>query len=218
MILAVDTATEFAGLALANADAIWAEDIWHAARNHTVELMPRLDRMLKEVGLSMVQLSGISVAIGPGSYTGVRVAVAIAKGLALPHQLPLIGIPTLDITAYPHQDQPYPVIAVAQAGRKRILAARYQSVDGIWTQTHSPELTTMTELAPKITEPVLVTGEINESDAAYLQTQSAMQVKIAPPFARVRRPGVLAELGARQLAVIAPHELLPLEPVYLKEP
>ncbi len=218
MFLAIDTATEFAGLALYDEDALWAEEIWHAARNHTVELMPRLNRMLQKAKLKVSELEGIAVSIGPGSYTGVRIGVAVVKGLALPYNLSVIGVPTLDITAYPHREQDLPVVAVAQAGRKRILVAYYGWIDAVWGQAIPPALTTVPQLAQSLTEPVLVTGELDTKAAAYLTKEAKGSLKVVSPLYRVRRPGALAELGVIKLANAEPDDLDGLVPMYLNEP
>ncbi len=218
MILAIDTATEFAGLALYDADTVWAEEIWHAARNHTVELMPRLRRMLQKAGLETGALEGIAVCVGPGSYTGVRIGVATAKGLALPHNLPLAGVPTLDITAYPHRRHPLPVVAIARAGRRRILVARYHRVEGAWRQTVPSRLTTLAELAATLTEPAFIAGELNAEEAGFLRRHAPAPPEIASPLHRVRRPAALAELGARKLASDEADDVHHLTPIYLKEP
>ena len=108
MILAIDTATQYAGLALYNQDGIYTEESWYAGRNHTVELMPRIIRILKLANLKVAALTALAVSLGPGSFTGLRIGLATAKGLALPHKLPVVGVPTLDIVAYPFQDRTLP--------------------------------------------------------------------------------------------------------------
>lgn len=218
MLLAIDTATEFAGLALYDEDTLWAEEIWHAARNHTVELMPRLNRMLQKANLKVSELEGLAVSIGPGSYTGVRIGVAVAKGLALPYNLSVIGVPTLDIAAYPHRDQDLPVVAVAQAGRRRILVAYYDRIDTVWRQVIPPALTSVPQLAQSMTKPVLVTGELDAKAATYLTKEAKDSLKVASPLYRVRRPGALAELGAIKLANAEQDDLDSLVPIYLNEP
>ncbi len=78
MLLAIDTATKWTGLALHNGRAIVAEAGWYSKNNQTVELAPAVDNMLKQSGISANDLSGIAVAIGPGSYTGIRAAISVA--------------------------------------------------------------------------------------------------------------------------------------------
>lgn len=218
MLLAIDTATAFAGLALFSPDGVWAEDSWYAARNHSVTLMPRLHQMLATIKVKVSDLDAIVVSLGPGSYTGVRVAAAIAKGLALPHQTPVVGIPTLDVTAYPFRHNLDPVIAVAEAGRKRVLAARYAHTEPGWQQTVPPATFTIEELAASFSDRVLITGELRAEDLAYFQAMSVKNIQVAPAFERVRRPSVLAHLGWLKLSTMDISKLDPLEPIYLNAP
>ncbi|MEM7028826.1 MAG: tRNA (adenosine(37)-N6)-threonylcarbamoyltransferase complex dimerization subunit type 1 TsaB [Chloroflexota bacterium] len=218
MLLAIDTATDFAGLALYDRNCVWDEEVWFAARNHTVTLMPRLNTMLASVRCDIADLEAIVVSLGPGSYTGVRIAVSVAKGLALPHGLPVVGIPTLDVTAYPHRTQSRPVIAVAQAGRKRLLAAPYLQQDEGWAQIHPPAIYTIEELVASLSDPVLMTGELRAEDIAYIEQREPTNIDLLLPFDRVRRPSILAHLGKLKLDNSDNHTLDQLEPIYLNEP
>ena len=84
MLLAIDTATHYAGLALYGEGQVWAEENWRSAMTHSVELMPRIRRMLSTQQVAVEALAGIAVSLGPGSFTGLRIGLAAAKGLALP--------------------------------------------------------------------------------------------------------------------------------------
>ena len=97
LLLAIDTATHFAGLALYDGDSVLAESCWLSRNNHSVELMPALVRMLEQQKLSANDLAVVAVAIGPGSFTGLRIGLSTAKGLAKATSIPILGIPTLDI-------------------------------------------------------------------------------------------------------------------------
>ena len=126
MLLALDTSTRQAGIALYSSErGLLAETTWHSANRHTEELMPAIDHMLAQAGLSARDLTAVGVALGPGSFTGLRVGLAAAKGLALAHGLKLVGVPTLDFTAYPHRRQPLPAAALIPAGRGRLFWAIY---------------------------------------------------------------------------------------------
>ena len=131
MLLAIDTATHFAGLALYDQGQVLAEESWYSAMTHTVELMPRIQRLLSTHQLAIESLAGIGVSLGPGSFTGLRIGLAAAKGMALPYRLPLVGVPTLDVVAYPFQNADQPVWAVIRAGRGRIGAALAGTASGI---------------------------------------------------------------------------------------
>lgn len=218
MILAIDTATQYAGLALYNPDGVFAEESWHAGRNHTTELMPRIVRMLNLANLTVPQLTALAVSLGPGSFTGLRIGLAVAKGLALPNKLPVVGVPTLEIEAYPFKDSTLPVWAVAQAGRGRILAACYAHKDEQWQPIVEPYLTTVDNLAQKIQNDALCTGEINQEADQILQRNSARRVHVVSPAARPRRAGYLAEIAAARLQASAQDDPDALEPIYISSP
>lgn len=214
MILAIDTATKYAALGLYRQGQVYAEEAWLSDRNHTVELMPRIVRMLNQAGITPAELTAVAVSIGPGSFTGLRIGLAAAKGLALPHKLPLIGVPTLEIAAYPWQDAGRPVWAIVQAGRGRILAACYNRLDGQWQAVEQPHLTTFEILAPKINRPSFCTGEINPEGAQILARGSGQKAQVVSPAARLRRAGFLAEIAAARLAAGQTDDPDSLEPVY----
>ncbi len=218
MLLAIDTATEYAGLALRANDTILAEDMFFAGRNHTLALAPHIERLLAQADITAADLTDIAVCIGPGSYTGVRIGVAMAKGLALSKQLPVVGVQTLDIVAYPHQHRNLPVLAIIRAGRKRIITAQYAWQNKLWQATTAAHITTFEALAADLTEPVFVTGEITAAEVDILRQNTTIELEIASPMARVRRPAALAELGFAALANGESSALSDLSPIYLKSP
>ena len=165
MLLAIDTSTKQAGIALYDgARGLVAEYNWHSANRHTEELMPAVAQMLAQAGVTPGALRAVAVALGPGSFTGLRVGLAAAKGLALAHGLTLLGIPTLDVVAYPHQAQPVPVIAVLQAGRGRVYWAPYAHGPSGWAARSQPRLSTVPELANTVVRPLMFVGEVSGAD------------------------------------------------------
>ncbi len=214
MILAIDTATQYAALALYNQDGVYAEEAWHAGRNHTIELMLRIERMLRSANVAVPDLTALAVSLGPGSFTGLRIGLAAAKGLALPHKLPLIGVPTLEVMAYPFRAEGLPVWVIAQAGRGRILTTSYDQVDDQWQALAEPQLTDFETLAAQIRHPALCTGEIDEQSARILQHGSRKKAEVVSPAARLRRAGYLAEIAAARLAAGFQDDPDALEPIY----
>jgi tRNA threonylcarbamoyladenosine biosynthesis protein TsaB len=100
-MLAIDTATDTAGAALLDGDALVASLSFRARRDVCQRLLPEVERMMVRAGSSPGSLSAIAVGRGPGSFTGIRIGVAIAKGLALALDAPIYGISTLAACAYP---------------------------------------------------------------------------------------------------------------------
>lgn len=216
MILAIDTATQYASLALYGTDGIVAEEYWLSGRNHTVELPARIDRMLIKAGTSVSQLTGLAVALGPGSFTGLRIGLAITKGLALPHKLPVIGIPTLDIAAQPFVESRLPVWTVGQAGRGRIFAACYGKRKDVWQVVVEPYITNLNDLSKRITRVSLVTGELDQEAIFLLQRNG--KIRVASAAERVRRAAYLAELALDRLEAGAQDDPDALIPIYLTTP
>jgi tRNA threonylcarbamoyladenosine biosynthesis protein TsaB len=219
MLLAIDTATKLAGLALYDekAGCILGEETWRTVNNHTVELMPRLVWLLEGQGVAPADLSGLAVSLGPGSFTGLRIGLGVAKGLALAQKLSLVGIPTLDVVAQPHKRQQLPIWAVLRAGRGRICTALYVRRRGQWRQEGSYQLTTLEGLCEQIEGSVLVCGELDGSDTETIHDRLGDSATVASPASSLRRAGYLAELAWARLARGDADDAATLAPIYLHE-
>lgn len=218
MILAIDTATRWAGLALHDGTAVLAEYGWRCLNNHTVELPPAIEEILGRVGTSVADLEGIAIAIGPGSYTGLRVGLALAKGLALANQIPLLGVPTLDIVAFSIDQQPEQLLVAAEAGRTRVCAAIYQWQDKRgWQARRPPVIDTWENLLTGIDKPTLFAGEMTPEAMKLIRSRSR-QFAIAYPAVSTRRAGYLAEIGWQRLRKGRVDDAASLAPIYLRDP
>jgi tRNA threonylcarbamoyl adenosine modification protein YeaZ len=219
MQIAIDTSTETASLALVKGDEILAELSWHCGLNHTVEMYPRLDFLLHMSGLELNEADCIFVAKGPGSFNGLRVGVSAAKGLAFSLGIPIIGIGTLEITAYQHAAPGLPVCAVQNAGREEIAVAVYrQAVRKGWCQISCEHITTTDALASEIKEKTLFCGEFNAETGSRIKKLFKAKAIIASAAGRLRRAAFLAELGQRRLAAGDFDNLATFQPTYLRRP
>jgi tRNA threonylcarbamoyladenosine biosynthesis protein TsaB len=217
MLLALDTSTRFAGIALYEREkGIISEANWHAGGRHTVALLPRVSQMMEEQGAAAADFEAIAVALGPGSFTGLRVGLAAAKGLALAVGVPLIGIPTLDVTAYPHRWQPLPVVAIVQAGRGRVCWARYgspseESGDRMYV------LSDVAGMAAAVKGPALFVGELSPANRTELGKVLSDGSVLAPPALAIRRAGYLAEMGWSRFADGLHDDTASLNAIYPQE-
>jgi tRNA threonylcarbamoyladenosine biosynthesis protein TsaB len=220
MLLGIDTATQMASVALYDLSRGWVlgEESWYSANRHTVELMPRLDRLLGQQGVAPAALTGLVVSLGPGSFTGLRIGLSVAKGLALALHVPIVGIPTLDVVAQPHMIQPLPIWAILQAGRGRICAAQYARRKGRWERLGETMLTTLAELCKQVKEPSLFCGEIDAPAVDEIRHRLGLEAIIATPAASVRRAAYLAELGWERLSRGDADDASSLSPIYLRSP
>lgn len=220
MLLAVDTATHMASLALYDQARGWVlgEESWYTVANHTVELMPRLVRLMDQQGAGPDDLTGLVVSLGPGSFTGLRIGLGVAKGLSLARRVPIVGVPTLDIVAHPHMTQRLQIWAILQAGRGRICAGHYVRHKGRWRRRGDYHLTTIEELCDQITAPAFLCGEVDSNDVTLVRERLGPEAIIATPAASLRRAAYLAELGWERLARGDSDDPSTLSPIYLQQP
>lgn len=206
MLLAIDTATRIASVALYDADGVHAEMTWHSRENHTVELMAQIVHLLESAHAAKSDLQAIGVALGPGSFTGLRVGMSVAKGLAFGEKIALVGIPTLDAVAHAHAYQSLPIWAVLSAGRGRYSVARYTARRGTVRRVSDYALVNATGFAdlilkeeqgetPKRPTRVFFCGEIDAALAQTLTERLDARAVIAEPAMNVRRASFLAELA-----------------------
>jgi tRNA threonylcarbamoyladenosine biosynthesis protein TsaB len=193
LLLALDTSTRIASVAVFDGQQVLSETSWLAGREHSTRLLVEADATLDRVGRAPADLSGLVVARGPGSFTGVRVALSVAKGIAAALDIPAWGVSSLDVLAHAAETSLLPVRAVLEAGRGRYATALYergQSVD-------APRLATLDQLCDLLAQPTLVIGELNAEARATLQASTPTH--LASAAASVRRAGYLAELGWRAM-------------------
>lgn len=215
LMFAIDTATSRIGIGLSSAADILAESVWHTDRYHTVELAPRAALMMRETGTTPDDLTGLAVASGPGSYTGLRIGMAFAKGLALAHRIPLIGVPTLDSLARMQPQRDMPMLAALQAGRGRIAAAWYRWRRSGWEADGDPFTAGWQHILEGLDGPIYVCGEIDAQARTVLERHQL--VELASPAMSLRRPSYLAEMAREQLAPGRIPDAASLAPTYLGE-
>lgn len=214
MLLAVDTSTAQIGLSLHDGGQVIAEMLWQSGQHHTVELAPALAELLVRTGTKIDELHALGIAIGPGSFTSLRVGLAFVKGLALARHLPLVGIPTLDILAAGQLASKLALAAVLQAGRGRLALGRYKFIKGRWKAQGAPEVVTVDALADSIEKPTLVCGELTGEERQRL-ARKRVNVTLVPPSGCVRRPAVLAELAWERWQAGSVDDAASLAPIYL---
>jgi tRNA threonylcarbamoyladenosine biosynthesis protein TsaB len=221
MLLAIDTATHAISLALHDGRALYAEQTWHTANNHTAELAPTIHHLLARCEMSVNHLTALAVSTGPGSFTGLRIGVSLAKGMASARRLPLVGVSTLDTLAagqpaYPRHD----LICVVEAGRGRIIALTYQLSKGQWISQGEPHLMDWEILLTNINSPTYITGDIDAAGHERLAVAVAdnAPVKLAVAASRLRRAGYLADVAFERLRNASMDTFAPalLIPQYVK--
>jgi tRNA threonylcarbamoyladenosine biosynthesis protein TsaB len=213
VLLAVDTSTSQAGIALYDGGVI-AEEIWLAGRDHGRHLLPVIQQTMERLGRRPADLTAVAAARGPGSFTGLRVGLAVAQGLAIALQLPLYGIGSLDVLAAGLPPLDRPVRTVLAAGRGRFATSLFRWSQIRWVQDEPVVGVNLDSLLRLVVERCAIVGDLDAESRDRLAALGDL-VWLAPPALSVRRPGVLAELAWQQLRQGCPPDPDAGEPIYL---
>lgn len=240
-LLALDTSTRYSSIALCSEDELYGEYTWLSANNHSVELLEYTRCLLTACHMTLQQLDVIAVATGPGSFNGVRVALAAAKTLAFALQKPLVGVSTLDIIAV-QQHAHGPVCAVLEAGRSELYVACYifeepasTDADRLYRIRRLGDylLCSPQHLAVYLQEhmrdwlavpgeegypPFLFCGEISAASRQALCSDLAGHGLFVGNLEATRRASALASLALQRLRDNQVDDPLILEPFYLRRP
>jgi tRNA threonylcarbamoyladenosine biosynthesis protein TsaB len=241
LLLALDTSTRQASIALSDEHTLYGEYTWQVGNNHSVELLSRVQRLVAECGNTMQDVDGIAVATGPGSFNGVRVAVATAKALAFALQRPLVGVSTLDVIAAHQRQWRGPVCSVLEAGRSDLYAACYVFDEVYRDGEIAYQLRRLSDyllldparLASYLEEnlnlwvgvpgeyqlpPLLFCGELSEASRQALYLQMKGNSLFVGDAHAVRHASVLALLALQRVQDGRVDDPMLLEPMYLRRP
>lgn len=219
LILALDTCTRRVSLAVRDADAatgrIHLEHSFESAPSHAPQNSAAVARHVQAAlalcGFSAGDVAAVGVGIGPGSFTGVRCGLAVAKGFALARAASLIGVSAFEIILAAQPGMPVPVAALIEIGRNRVAVQRFAAESrqptGMWS------LMTPQAFAESLTEPTWVCGDVPH---ALLEHPPAL-ARFAPAPHNVRRAAWLAELAAARLKSGQTSDPMTLAPIYPPE-
>jgi tRNA threonylcarbamoyladenosine biosynthesis protein TsaB len=205
-LLAIETSTLAGGVALFDGERLVGEYLLDVSVTHSERLMVAVDRLLGDARWSPRELEALAVAIGPGSFTGLRIGLATVKGLALALSIPIAGVPTLDAMAASVPFAALPVCPIVDARKGEVYASLFRwDGEGMHREWDYLALGP-DELAARFEEPVIVMGDA----AASIRSPFA---RLAPAARRRPSPACVGQLALPRLAqgdVVAPADLLPL--------
>lgn len=218
MLIAIDTSTDTARLALAVDNDLISEFTWRCGQNHSVQLLPNLAFMLSQAKLRLPEANGIIVARGPGGYSGLRAGLSTAKSLAFCLNIPIAGISTLEVMAYEHAAIGIPVCPVINPGGNDIAAAIFEMKAGDWSRSLPEQIISVDNLCTLIITRTAFCGQITAPTAARLKEKLGEKAVILPPDADWRSAGSLMELGRQRFLNNDHDDPASLQPLYLRGP
>lgn len=215
-VLAADTGTAYAAIAVCDGDTILAETSVRLDRRHAESLLTLTDTTLKQAGLALNDIDLLAIAHGPGSFTGLRIGVSSWKGLALGAHKPLIGVPTLDAMARNLPDEGATICPMIDARMGEVFTAAYRWENGERRTIHEAHVGSAADFIRELPGPVTVYG-----DGAHVYADAIRQargdVALGPADAGIPS-GVSVAAEALSLAAMgAPADGARVEPVYLRK-
>ena len=214
--LAIDTSTDIASIALSQRGIACAELTWPAGRNHGAELVPAIVYLLDKAQAMPRHIEACFVAVGPGSFNGLRAAVGTAKGLAFALGIPLVGIGTLEVEAFPYAESGLPICPVQEAGRGEVASALFQRKDGEWRQLAEAHITTVEALCAATERRTLFCGRFCPGIAQHIE--GALGERALVRNTSLKRAGPLAHLGWQRLERGQGDHPHTVQPLYLRRP
>ena len=211
MELAIDTSTRYASVGLSSHGESVIELTWRSDRNHSVELIPNVRRLLKRAGIGVGDLKAIYIASGPGGFSALRVGMSAAKAMAVSLRIPLVAVSSLDIEAQPYLGLGSPVCALIGAGRRRLYVGDYGN-----PSTPTYRVIEHDELATAVSGEAIFCGEGILSAADLIRSSFGDNAMIANAPPPTRRAGILASLGQAMLQEGQIADAFTLEPLYLR--
>ena len=205
-VLAVETSSLAGGAALLDGDLLVGQSLLDVRATHSERLMVAVDRLLADAGWTVRDLEGLAVAVGPGSFTGLRIGLSTVKGLALALSIPIAAVPTLDAMAATLPFAALPVCPVLDARKHEVYASLYRW-DGVAMRRAWDYLALAPDdLARRLVEPVILLGDA----AGAIRSPHA---RLAPPTHRAPSPATVGLLGSARLRTgdaVSPADLLPI--------
>ncbi len=215
MILAIDTATDSASVALLRGEAVYSEFSWSTRGHHSRQLFTVVRQILSLADAQIAEIQQVAVTIGPGSFNGLRAGVSAAKGIAMGLHVPLAGFSTLDVIGYQSSLSATKVCALIPAGRGEMYVGRYASARDNWRRVAEYERVSVHDVAATYAENELLCGPGAPEVAGVLAGLGRTERTEPPPW-RVRRAAYLAELARQYFDAGGEDQLLNLELLYLR--
>jgi len=196
-VLSIDTSNYVLGVALVDEQKVIGELVTNLKKNHSVRAMPAIQQLMNDCDIQIDELSKIVVAKGPGSYTGVRIGVTIAKTLAWSKNIPLVGVSSLEVLAANGQFFNGYICPLFDARRGQVYTGLYEYSTEMKSVLPDQNvlLTDWLEKLKEKEKPILFVGNDVAIHKETIQQQLGEQAVIADVVHHNPRPSMLAKLG-----------------------
>ena len=214
--LALETSGRIGSIALVDADRIVVEETFQHGLQNAAKILPIIDRLVREQSWTPAQIEQIFVSVGPGSFTGLRIGVTLAKSLALATNVKIIAVPTVRVLVENAPSDASNVIIVLDAKRDQIFTARFSHLDDQWIEEESAHVDSLVEMLKRSPRPVHLLGEGMPFHRKFIPEEASI-IELPEETWRARA-SIVAKIGiemARRGEFADPFKLTP---VYIRKP
>lgn len=216
--LAIETSSRRGSVALVESGAVVAEEVFSQGLQHAAGLLPIIDSLMRGRGRTPGDLEQVYVSAGPGSFTGLRIGITVAKAIALAsRRVKLVAVPTVRVLAENAPAEARQLVIVLDAKRGQIFTARFErDGDGDWLEREPAHLDSLAEVLARSPRPVHLLGEGIPYHRAHIP--SSGDVIVPGEEAWRPRAAVVAQLGMAMAAAGQFTEPDRLTPIYVRKP
>ena len=212
-VLGIETSTPVCGVGIAENRQILADYSLDAGVQHAERLISMVSQVLAGANLGLDAMSGVAVGAGPGSFTGLRIGMATAKGLCLAAGIPLLSIPTLAGIAYDHLTYGVPVCAMLDARRGQVYAGVYRAGKRGPHSVLTDAVLPLEEVLPLLPRPVIFAGQGSYVHKDRIMEWMGGDASIVPGLPK---GGSLAAIGCAKVELGEVSDFTQVEPNYLR--
>ena len=216
IVLAIETSGRAGSIALAEGGAVIAQEVFPHGLKHAAEIIPIVDRLCRSQGWSPKDLEYLYVSAGPGSFTGLRIGITLAKTMAFATGVKLVAVPTVRALAENAPAEATHLVIVLDAKRDQIFTARFERMAEGWAEREPAHLDTVAAMTGRSPRPVYLLGEGIPFHEKFVPRDPG--VIITPPECWSARAAAVFKIGSAMAArgEFADPDLL--TPIYIRKP
>lgn len=215
--LAIETSTRIGSVALVEGGQVVSEDQFPHGLQHAAEMIPRIDRLCRDLGWTPRDLAELYVSAGPGSFTGLRIGITLAKTLAFATGAKIVAVPTVRVLAQNAPAEAKELIIVLDAKRQQIFTSRLRRLSGQWEEQEPAHLDDLQSMLSRAVRPVHLLGEGIPFHKQFIPPDDPGIIVMPPELWRPRASAVASQgvLLASSGRFTDPDRLTP---IYLRKP
>jgi len=217
IILAIDTSAKTASVAVATADKILAEFTISNGLTHSETLMPMVEQMLAISGITKCQIGLLATSAGPGSFTGLRIGAAVAKGLAMGLNLKIVPVSSLCALAYNVERENCVIVPMMDARRNQVYTAVYCFCEGVMREISAPEACDVEQILAKAAKIGNTAVFVGDGAVVYKEKILGAGFEIAPPHKILQSAASVAMTAFARLGDAVSVEEFELEYIRLSQ-